>query len=108
MVTLEVALLVFMAFILRKNRNVHGSLLMSTALLFTGIALFFTLISHVPRYRIDLTQLVASIGRAPAFGLGLVIFLALLWMAWRVEPAKRTKHDLIQAACARPAAESVR
>ncbi|MEO6528715.1 MAG: hypothetical protein ABIP93_19010 [Gemmatimonadaceae bacterium] len=160
MVTLEVALLVFMAFILRKNRNVHGSLLLGTALLFMGIAMFFTLISYVPGYRIEgpetfsrfadaakasavigilvgvlfflknrrsgwpwllvssffflngilqmivartdrtksLTLLVASIGRAPAFGLGLMIFLALLWMAWRVQPAKRTTHGLINEA----------
>ena len=150
MVTLEVALLVFMAFILRRNRNVHGSLLMSTALLFMGIALFFTLISYVPGYRIEgpetfsrfaeaaqasslvgsvvgllfflrnkrsgwpwiltssffflngflqmivartdntkaLTVLVGSIGRAPAFGLGLTLFLALLWVAWRVQPTR--------------------
>jgi hypothetical protein len=152
MVTLEVALLVFLALILRRNRNVHGSLLMSTALLFMGIALFFTLLSYVPRYRIEgpetfsrfadaaqasagvgsivgllfflrnrragwpwilvssffilngflqmivdraertesLTVFVASIGQAPAFGLGLVVFGALLWLAWKVGSANRT------------------
>jgi len=160
MVTVEVALLVFLAFIRRQNRNVHGSLLMSTALLFMGIALFFTLISFVPGYRIEgpetfsrfadaaqassligslvgllfflknrrtgwpwilvsslfflngflqmvvdrtdrttsLTLLVASIGEAPAFGLGLLIFGALLWVAWRVEPAKRTKQGVVTEA----------
>ncbi len=46
LVTLEMALLVFLAFLLRQNRSVHGSLLMSTSLLFMGIALFFTLISY--------------------------------------------------------------
>lgn len=51
MVTLEVALLVWLAFLLRRNRNVHGALLMSTSLLFMGIALFFALISYVPGYR---------------------------------------------------------
>lgn len=154
MVTLDMALLVFLAFILRKNRQVHGALLMSTALLCMGIALFFTLISYVPGYRIDgpetfnrfakaaqtitfvggaigllfflknrrtgwpwllagsffllngllqmlvarmdgtkqLTVLVASIGRTPAFALSLLIFVALLWVAWRAEPPKRTKE----------------
>lgn len=53
LVTLEVALLVFLAVLLRRNRNVHGALLMSTSLLFMGIALFFTLISYVPGYRIE-------------------------------------------------------
>jgi hypothetical protein len=51
--TLEVALLVFLAFVLRRNRNVHGSLLMSTALMFLVIALFFTFISYVPGYRVE-------------------------------------------------------
>lgn len=160
MVTLEVALLILLGFVLRRNRSIHGSLLMSTALLFLGIALFFTLISYVPGYRIEgpetfsrfadaaqassivgslvglglflarrrtgwpwlltgsfffangflqmfvartdrtkaLTQLVASIGRAPAFALGLTIFAALLWMAWRVEPARRKTNVLVTTA----------
>lgn len=153
---LEVALLVFLAFLLRRNRNVHGALLMSTALMFLAIALFFTFISYVPGYRAEgsvtgphfaesaqvsalicsviglafflknwrtgwpwllttsffflngylqgmvaqtnrtkpLTVLVASIGRVPAFALSLTIFLALLWVAWRVEPATRSKRGL--------------
>ncbi|MCE3002246.1 MAG: hypothetical protein LW860_06030 [Xanthomonadaceae bacterium] len=53
MVTLEVALLVFLAFWLRGNRAIHGALLLSTALLFAGIALFFTLIAWAPAYRIE-------------------------------------------------------
>lgn len=51
--TLELALLVVLAFVLRRNRAVHGALLMSTALMFFVIALFFTLISYVPGYRIE-------------------------------------------------------
>lgn len=151
--TLEVALLVFLAFVLRHNRNVHGALLLSTALMFLVIALFFTLISYVPGYRIEgpetfsrfaksgqmgalvgsvigllfflknvrtgwpwilvsgffllngylqmvvdqkdytksLTVLVGSIGEVPAFGLGLTIFAALLWMAWKVVPSGGSK-----------------
>ena len=157
MVTLELALLVFLAFFLRKNRAIHGALLLSTALLFMGIALFFTLISFVPGYRIEgpetfyqfakaaqatayaggvvgllfflrnrrtgwpwtvagsffflngfvqmivartgntkpLTALVASIDPAAAFALGLVMFAALLWIAWRVDPAQRTRHRVV-------------
>jgi uncharacterized membrane protein YozB (DUF420 family) len=53
MFTLQVALLVFLAFALRRNRKVHGALLMSTALMFLVIAFFFTLISYVPGYRIE-------------------------------------------------------
>lgn len=160
MVTAEVALLVLLGFLLRRNRSLHGSLLMSTALLFMGIALFFTLISYVPGYRIEgpetfsrfadaaqttsivgsligvllflarrrngwpwllassffvangflqlyvartdrtlaLTRLVGSIGRGSAFALGLTIFAALLWMAWRVEPARRRPTGLVTKA----------
>jgi hypothetical protein len=154
MTTVELALLVLLAFVLRRNRKVHESFLLSTALLFMGVALFFTFISYVPTFRIEgpetfsrfaeagqalsiitvligllffvrnwrtgwpwiiapvvfslnpllqvyldstdrtksLTQLVASIGRAPAFALSFLIFAALLWVAWRVDPGKRAKH----------------
>jgi uncharacterized membrane protein YozB (DUF420 family) len=152
--TLEIALLVLLAFVLRRNRDVHASFLMATALVFLGIALFFTFISYVPRFKIEgpetfsrfaeagqtisliilvigllfflrkwrtgwpwiiastfftlngvlqlyldrtdltkpLTQFVASIGSATAFGASFLIFGALLWWAWRINPAKRAKH----------------
>jgi hypothetical protein len=51
--TLEIALLVFLAFVMRRNRDVHASFLMSTALLFLGVALFFTFISYVPGFKIE-------------------------------------------------------
>lgn len=51
--TLQVALLVLLAFAFRRNRKVHGALLLSTALMFLAIALFFTLISYVPGFRIE-------------------------------------------------------
>ena len=157
MTTAEMALLVFLAFALRRNRRVHASFLMSTTLLFMGIALFFTFISYVPRFKIEgpetfsrfaeagqtmsiivfliglifflkswrtgwpwiiagsfltvngflqvylddtgrtkvLTQVVASIGRAPAFGLSLLIFGALLWVAWKIDPAARTPRLVV-------------
>lgn len=158
--TVELALLVFLAFLLRRNRAVHGSLLLSTALMFMVIALFFSLISYVPGYRADgpgtrphfaeagqmsaligavvgllfflknwragwpwlltsafflldgyaqflvaqadltmaLTALVASVGRAPAFLLGLTIFGALLVGAWRGSPPRRTPREGITEA----------
>jgi uncharacterized membrane protein len=42
-----------MAFILKKRRKLHGAFILSTALLFMGIALFFTLISFVPQFKIE-------------------------------------------------------
>ena len=158
--TIQIALLVFLAFALRRNRNLHASFLMSTALVFLGVALFFAFISYVPGFKIEgpetfsrfakagqtssivilvigllfflrnwrtgwpwfiaaafftlngwlqvyldstgrtlpLTQLVASIGRAPAFGASILLFGFLLWMAWKVDPSKRTKHPVVRQA----------
>jgi hypothetical protein len=53
MVTLELGLLILLAFVLRKRRKLHGALILSTAILFMGIALFFTLIGFVPQYRVE-------------------------------------------------------
>jgi len=151
--TLQMALLLLLAFALRRNRTVHGALLLSTALMFLVIALFFTFISYVPGFRIEgpetfdrfaksgqtvaligsiigvlfflrswrtgwpwllvatfflldgylqfavarsgrtkaLTGLVGSIGKLPAFGLGLPVFAALLWSVWRVGPTRQRK-----------------
>lgn len=50
---LEVAILILLGFLFRKNRMLHGHFLMSTSLLFFGIALFFTLISFIPGYKIE-------------------------------------------------------
>ena len=156
--TVEIASLVFLAFALRRNRDLHASFLMSTALVFLGIALFFTFISYVPRFKIEgpetfsrfaeasqtisiiilligllfflkswrtgwpwiiaaafftligvlqvyldrtdrtkpLTQFVASIGRATAFGASFLIFGALLWLAWRIGPTQRAKHLVVE------------
>jgi hypothetical protein len=52
-VTFELAVLIFLAFALRKRRKLHGAFLLSTCLMFMGIALFFTLISFVPQFRIE-------------------------------------------------------
>ena len=48
MVTIELGLLILFAFILRKNRKLHASFLLSTTIIFLGIALFFTLWKFVP------------------------------------------------------------
>ena len=53
MATLELGLLIFLAFLLKDRRKLHGSLLLSTTILFMGIALFFAMISFVPQFRIE-------------------------------------------------------
>lgn len=51
-VTLEIALLVVLAFVFRTQRKVHGALIMGTVILMIGIATFFTLLSFVPMYKV--------------------------------------------------------
>jgi hypothetical protein len=53
MVTLELGLFIFLAFLLKERRKLHASLLLSTTILFMGIALFFALVSFVPQFRIE-------------------------------------------------------
>lgn len=53
MTTLELGALIFLAFLLKNRRKLHGSLLLSTTILFMGIALFFALISFVPQFKIE-------------------------------------------------------
>jgi hypothetical protein len=71
----------FFAFWLRRRREIHGALLLSTALLFMGIALFFTLIGFVPAYRIEGPETFhrfAEAGKAVALAtiaVGIVFFL---------------------------------
>lgn len=52
-VTIELALLIFLAFLLKRQRKLHASLLLSTSIMFMGIALFFALISFAPPFRIE-------------------------------------------------------
>ena len=53
MTTILLGLLIFLAFLLKNRRKLHGALLLSTTLLFMGIALFFAMISFVPQFRIE-------------------------------------------------------
>ena len=79
--TLELAFIILMAFILKKNRKLHGAFLLSTALLFLGIALFFTMLGFVPQFRIEGPDtfyrfgIAAAIGRYVCFSIGLLFFL---------------------------------
>lgn len=80
-VTLQLAFLILLAFVMRRRRNLHGALLMSTALLFLGIALFFTLISFVPAFRIEGPETfyrfatAGAVGRYVCLAAGLFFFL---------------------------------
>ena len=80
MATLELALLIILAFVLRRRRALHASFLMSTALLFLGIATFFTLIAFVPGFRIEGPETFHRFGKAletvqyTSLAIGLLLF----------------------------------
>ena len=81
MATLELGALIFLAFLLKKRRKLHASLLLSTTILFMGIALFFALIGFVPQFRIEgpetfyRFQTAAMTGQVICLAVGLLFFL---------------------------------
>lgn len=83
--TLEVALLLVLAFALRRNRRVHGALLMSSALMFLVIALFFSFISYVPGFRIEGPETFDRFAKSAQAGalIGSAIGLAFFLRNWR-------------------------
>ena len=87
-VTLEFALMILMAFVVRKQRKLHGSFLLGTAMLFMGIALFFTLISFVPAFKIEgpetfyRFETAAAAGRYICLTVGLLFFLKDMKNGW--------------------------
>lgn len=62
--TLELALIIILAFVLRRRRQLHASFLVSTALLFMGIAMFFSLIGFVPGFKIEGPETFHRFGKA--------------------------------------------
>lgn len=81
MVTLELGMLIFLAFLLKSRRKLHGSLLLSTTILFMGIALFFAMISFVPQFRIEgpetfyRFQMAAITGQFICLAVGFLFFI---------------------------------
>jgi len=62
--TLELALIITLAFALRRRRQLHASFLASTALLFMGIAMLFSLIGFVPGFTIEGPETFYRFGKA--------------------------------------------
>lgn len=88
--TLELGLIILLAFILKKRRKLHGAFLLSTAILFLGIALFFTLINAVPQFKIEGPETFYRFGTAAAtaryvcLGIGLLFFLKDRASGWPI------------------------
>lgn len=82
MATLELGLLIFLAFLLKNRRKLHGSLLLSTTILFMGIALLFALTSFVPPFRagsfdptFDGFRIAGIAGQVTCLSVGLLFFI---------------------------------
>lgn len=86
--TLELGLFIFLAFLLKKRRKLHGSFLLSTTILFMGIALFFALMSFVPQFRIEgpetfyRFQTAAMTGQAICLAVGFLFFVKDFRNGW--------------------------
>ena len=79
--TLELGLLIFLAFLLKNRRKLHASLLLSTTISFLGVALFFAMISFVPLFRIEgpdtfyRFQMAGITGQVICVAVGLLFFI---------------------------------
>ena len=88
MTTIELGLLIVLAFLLRKRRKLHASFLLSTTILFLGISLFFALISFVPQFKIEgpetfyRFQSAAMTGQAICLAVGLLFFVRDVRHGW--------------------------
>ncbi len=74
----EVGILIFLGFMFRKNAKLHGSFLLSSSLIFLGIALFFSLLSFVPHYKIEGPETFGRFGEAAAMGTFICVGVAVL------------------------------
>lgn len=88
MVTLEIGLIIFLAFLFKRKFKVHGELILASALMFLGIALFFSLLSFVPRYEIAGPETFSNFGDAAIMatyictGIGILMFLRDFRNGW--------------------------
>lgn len=94
MVTLQFGLLVFLAFLFRRRRALHGSLMASTSILFGGIALFFALISFMPIFRIEGPDTFYRFGLAAMTAQGITLAAGALMLA----SAPKTRWPYLLAA----------
>lgn len=76
--TLWLALILVMAFALKKRRKVHGALLGSTLIMFLGPAFFFSLIAFAPPFRIEGPETFYRFQTAGWTGLAIILAIVLL------------------------------
>lgn len=83
--TFWLALVLILAFVLKRRRKVHGALLCSTLILFLGPALFFALLTFAPPFRIEGPETFYRFQTAGQTGLAIILAIVLLFLIkdWR-------------------------
>ena len=77
--TFELAVLILLAFVVRKRRALHGAFLLSTVLAFVGVALFFTLLAFVPQFKIEGPETFYRFAYAAITGLVIRLIIGILF-----------------------------
>ena len=76
--TFWLALVLVLAFVLKRRRRVHGAFLCSTLILFLGPALFFTLLAFAPPFRIEGPETFYRFQTAGLTGQAIIVVIVLL------------------------------
>ena len=76
--TFWLAVIILLAFVLKKRRKVHGALLFSTLVLFLGPALFFVLLAYAPPFRIEGPETFYRFQAAAMTGQAIILAIVLL------------------------------
>lgn len=76
--TFWLAVIILLAFVLKKRRKVHGALLSSTLILFLGPALFFVLLAFAPPFRIEGPETFYRFQTAAMTGQAIILAMVLL------------------------------
>ncbi len=77
--TFELAVLILLAFVVRKRRALHGAFLLSTVLAFAGVALFFSLLAFVPQFKIEGPETFYRFAYAAITGLVIRLIIGILF-----------------------------
>lgn len=77
--TFELAVLILLAFVVRKRRALHGAFLLSTVLAMVGVALFFSLLAFVPQFKIEGPETFHRFAYAAITGLVIRLIVGILF-----------------------------
>ena len=77
--TLELAVLILLAFVVKKRRALHGAFLLSTVLAFVSVAIFFSLLAFVPQFKIEGPETFYRFAYAAITGLVIRLIIGILF-----------------------------